>query len=214
MTIPDREEYAEAAALEIAKKLGLQEPVVLGKTVLHPSEGVYLELKARVPFKLDRNSLKLPEKPYLLEEDEIFEFFKKNPLRVVAGTVGNDEHSVGIREILDVKHGGIEKYGVKYTYLGTSVPPEKFIDAALETDAQVILISTIVTHNDIHVANLKKIHELAIEKGVRGRMMMIAGGTQITNELAVSAGMDAGFGRGTHGIHVASFLARTLRRKK
>ncbi len=214
MTIPDKEEYAEAAAIEIARRLGLEEPVVLGKTVLHPSEGVYLEVKARVPFKLDRNSLKLPEKPYLLEEEEIFEFFDKNPTRVVAGTVGNDEHSVGIREILDVKHGGIEKYGIKYTYLGTSVPPEKFIDAALETDARVILISTIVTHNDVHVANLKKIHELAIEKGVRDRLMLIAGGTQITNELAVSAGMDAGFGRGTHGIHVASFLVRKLRRNK
>jgi len=35
------------------------------------------------------------------------------------------------REILDIKHGGIEKFGFKYTYLGTSVSPEKFIDAAV-----------------------------------------------------------------------------------
>jgi D-ornithine 4,5-aminomutase subunit beta len=37
-----------------------------------------------------------------------------------------------MREILDIKHGGIEKYGISYTYLGTSVPIEKFIDAAIE----------------------------------------------------------------------------------
>ncbi len=213
MTIPDNEEYAEAAAIEIARRLNLEEPSVLSKTVLHPSEGVYIELKARVPFKLDRDTLQLPEKPHLVEEDEIFDFFEKNPLNVVAGTVGNDEHSVGIREILDVKHGGIEKYGVKYAYLGTSVQPEKFIDAAIETNARVILISTIVTHNDVHVANMKKIHELAIEKGVREGLLLIAGGTQITSDLAVSAGMDAGFGRGTQGIHVASYLVRTLGRR-
>ena len=47
-------------------------------------------------------------------------------MRVVAGTVGNDEHSVGLREIIDIKHGGIEKYGVEVHYLGTSVPPESW----------------------------------------------------------------------------------------
>ncbi len=94
-------------------------------------------------------------------------------MRVVAGTVGNDEHSVGIREILDIKHGGIEKFGFKYTYLGTSVPPEKFIDAAIETGAEAVLISTIITHNEVHVSNLTKISQLAIEKGVRDKLIFI-----------------------------------------
>ena len=31
---------------------------------------------------------------------------------VVCGTVGEDEHSVGLREIINIKHGGIEKWGV------------------------------------------------------------------------------------------------------
>ncbi|MDD5744089.1 MAG: cobalamin-dependent protein, partial [Mesotoga sp.] len=127
------------------------------------------------------------------------------------GTVGNDEHSVGIREILDIKHGGIEKFGFKYTYLGTSVHPEKFIDAAIETGADAILVSTIITHNDVHVDNMKKIAELSIEKGVRDRLILVSGGTQITNELAVECGMDAGFGRGTKGINVASFLVKKKR---
>jgi D-ornithine 4,5-aminomutase subunit beta len=122
--------------------------------------------------------------------------------------VGNDEHSVGLREILDIKHSGIEKFGIKYTYLGTSVPPEKFIDAAIEIGADAILVSTIITHNEVHVENMKKIHQLAIEKGIRDKIMIIAGGTQINNELAVNCGMDAGFGRGTKGVHVATFLVK------
>lgn len=211
MTIPDDPDHSEAAALEIAKRMGFTDTSVISKTVLHPVEGTYLELKARVPFKIERDSLRLPEKPDLLSEEEITSFVKDHPMRVVAGTVGNDEHSVGIREILDIKHGGIEKFGFKYTYLGTSVSPEKFIDAAVETGAEAILVSTIITHNEVHVSNMKKIAQLAVEKGVRDKVIIISGGTQITNDLAVACGMDAGFGRGTKGIHVASFLVKKKR---
>jgi D-ornithine 4,5-aminomutase subunit beta len=211
LTVPDDPDHAEAAALEIARRMGLLEATVISKTVLHPVEGTYLELKARVPFKIERENLELPKKPDLLEPEEINGYLKEVPMKVVAGTVGNDEHSVGIREILDIKHGGIEKFGFKYTYLGTSVHPEKFIDAAIETGADAILVSTIITHNDVHVDNMKKIAELSIEKGVRDRLILVSGGTQITNELAIECGMDAGFGRGTKGIHVASFLVKKKR---
>jgi len=211
MTIPDDPDHSEAAALEIAKRMGFTDASVISKTVLHPVEGTYLELKAKVPFKIERDSLRLLEKPDLLSEEEITSFVQEHPMRVVAGTVGNDEHSVGIREILDIKHGGIEKFGFKYTYLGTSVSPEKFIDAAVEIGAEAILVSTIITHNEVHVSNMTKIAQLAVEKGVRDKVIIISGGTQITNDLAVACGMDAGFGRGTKGIHVASFLVKKRR---
>lgn len=208
LTIPEDQDYAEAAAIAIAKKLGLEDPTVLNKTPLHPKEGTYIELKAKVPFDVDKKNLELPQKPDVLPEEDITKFVSKNSMHVVAGTVGNDEHSVGLREILDIKHSGIEKFGIKYTYLGTSVPPEKFIDAAIEIGADAILVSTIITHNEVHVENMKKIHQLAIEKGIRDKIMIIAGGTQINNELAVNCGMDAGFGRGTKGVHVATFLVK------
>ena len=144
-------------------------------------------------------------------KDDILDYVKKNPIRVVAGTAGNDEHSVGIREVLDIKHGGIEKYGVKYEYLGTSVPIEKFVDAAIETKSQVIMMSTIISHDDIHYKNMQKLHEYAIEKGVRDKLILIAGGTQVTPELALKYGMDQGFSRGTHGNDVASFIVKKHR---
>ena len=111
-----------------------------------------------------------------LPDDEILAYAKKHDLKVVAGTGGSDEHSVGMREILDIKHGGIEKYGFKYTYLGTSVPIEKFIDAAIETNSTCIMISLIISHDDIHYKNMQKLHEYAIEKGVRDKLILIAGG--------------------------------------
>jgi D-ornithine 4,5-aminomutase subunit beta len=52
--------------------------------------------------------------------------------------------------------------------------------------------------------------ELARRRGVREQLLLIAGGTQITDELARGCGMDAGFGRGTKGRDVASFIVRKL----
>ena len=213
MTIPEPEAYAQAAAIEICKKMGLEEIQVIGKSILHPSEGTYLELKAKVPFFVKKDELELPKKTEVMSDEELFEFFSKQKVKIVAGTIGNDEHNIGIREILDIKHGGIEKYGISYVYLGTSVPPEKIIDAAIEVGAQAVLASMIVTHNDVHIENMKKLHEIAVEKGVRDKLLLIVGGTQITNDLAVSNYMDAGFGRGTKGNHVATFLAKKLKEK-
>lgn len=129
-------------------------------------------------------------------------------MTIVAGTVGEDEHSVGLREIIDIKHGGIEKYGIEPHYLGTSVPVEKLVDAAIELDADAILASTIISHDDIHYKNMKKIHELCIEKGIRDKVILTAGGTQVSNEIAIKNGMDAGFGRGSNGDQVATFLVK------
>ncbi len=60
---------------------------------------------------------------------------------------------------------------------------------------------------------MKKINDLCIEKGIRDKVMIVCGGTQVTNEIAVDAGLDAGFGRGSHGIDVASFLVKRRREK-
>jgi len=199
---------AEAAALEVAKQMNLTSAEVIHKEVLHPSEGTRIQLKGTVSFDIDSSKLVLPKKEELLPEDDILAYVKKNELKVIAGTGGSDEHSVGMREILDIKHGGVEKYGIHYTYLGTSVPIEKFIDAAIETNAQVVMISLIISHDDIHYKNMQKLHDYAVEKGVREKLILLAGGTQVTPELAMKYGMDQGFSRGTKGIHVASFIVK------
>jgi D-ornithine 4,5-aminomutase subunit beta len=39
-------------------------------------------------------------------------------------------------------------------------------------------------------------------------VLIITGGTQVTPEIAVQSGVDAGFGKGSKGIHVATFLVK------
>jgi len=209
--LPEEERVAEFAAIEIGKKMGLEDVEVIHKEVMQKAEGTRIELKGRVPFTIDKKNLVIPPKPEIMSEDEIRKDIEEKPLKIVAGTVGEDEHSVGLREIIDIKHGGIEKYGIECHYLGTSVAVEKLVDAAIELNADAILASTIISHDDVHYKNMKKIHELCIEKGIRDRIMILTGGTQVSNELAVSNGVDAGFGRGTKGIHVATFLVKKRR---
>ncbi|NMB26651.1 MAG: LuxR family transcriptional regulator, partial [Tissierellia bacterium] len=212
--LPTEERIAEFAALEIGKRLGLEDVEVIHKEIMQKAEGTRIELKGRVAFTIDIDDLVIPPKPEVLTEDEIRKDIEENPMKVVAATVGEDEHSVGLREIIDIKHGGIEKYGIEIHYLGTSVPVEKLVDSAIEIDADAVLASTIISHDDIHYKNMKKIHELCIEKGIRDNIILAAGGTQVSNELAVENGMDAGFGRGSNGDQVATFLVKKRRELK
>ncbi|MDD3107549.1 MAG: OAM dimerization domain-containing protein, partial [Bacilli bacterium] len=213
ITVPVSLNYAKSAALYIGEKMNLMDVEVIHTEILHPSEATRVQIKGRIDFDIDLASLTLPKEPLVVSDDTITAFFKDHPVKIIAGTVGEDEHSVGLREIIDIKHGGIEKYGIQCEYLGTSVPIQKLVDAAIEINADAILLSTIISHDDIHYKNMRKIHEYAIEKGIRNRLIIIAGGTQVIPELAEKNGMDAGFGRGTKGSHVATFLMNTLKEK-
>ncbi len=212
--LPAPAAVAEYAGQQMAKRLGIQEPEVVHKRVMHPSEGTLLEIKGVVNIDVDPALLEIPVKEDVWSEDEIRSALKETPMRVVAATVGDDEHSVGMREIIDIKHGGLEKFGIDAHYLGTSVPIDKVVDAAIEIDAQAVLISTIITHADVHRLNMQRLHDLCVEKGVRNRLLLVGGGTQITNDMAKECQMDAGFGRGTKGIEVASFLVKNMKQRE
>jgi D-ornithine 4,5-aminomutase subunit beta len=211
MFLPAAEPVAEAAALEIGRAMNLLDCEVIHKRVMHPAEGTLIELKGRLDVAIDPATLTLPEPPDLLDDEEIRDFVHERNLRVVAATVGEDEHSVGMREIIDIKHGGLEKWGFGVTYLGTSVPIDKVLDAAVEHAASAVLISTIITHGDVHREMMRKLADLAAEKGVREKILLVAGGTQVTDEIARDSGMDAGFGRRSKGLDVASFIVREMR---
>lgn len=214
MMVPANVRTAEATGLQIADKMGLDSPEVISKEIMHPSEGTRIEVKGKLTFDVDPDTLVLPPPPHHLPDAVLFEEFKDHHMRVVCGTVGDDEHSVGLREIINIKHGGIEKWGIEVQYLGTSVPVEKLVDAAVELDADAILASTIISHDNIHYKNMKRINELAIEKGIREKVIIAAGGTQVSPEDARATGIDEGFGRDSHGIDVATFLCEEAMRRR
>ena len=211
---PAEKKVARAAALEAARRMNLEDPEVISLEVMHPVDGTRVEVKGKVPFSIPLDSLVIPPEPEVMGDDEIRAAIKECPIKVVCGTVGEDEHSVGLREIIDIKHGGIEGYGIQVHYLGTSVPPDKLVSAAIEVGANAILASTIISHDNIHYKNIALIDRIAREMGVRSRLVFLAGGTQVTPELAREAGADEGFGRGAKGVHVATALIKMRKARK
>ncbi len=212
--LPTDERTAEFAAIEFAKKMNLEDPEVIHSEVLHPVEGVRVQVKGKIPFEVNLDDLEIPPLPDVLSHEEIDAAINEKSLLLVAATVGEDEHSVGLREVIDIKHGGIEKYGIDVEYLGTSCPVEKLVDAAIELNADGILASTIISHDDIHYKNMKRIHEYAVEKGVRDKLIICAGGTQVTPEIAVENGMDQGFSKSDRGQVVASYYVKERERRE
>ncbi len=212
--VPTEERLAEAAALEMARHMGLQNPEVMHRRVMHPAEGTLFEIKGIFDMPMRTDLLTLEEREARLSEEEIEAWVRPRHIHIVAATVGEDEHSVGLHEILDIKHGGIEKYGFHCHDLGTSEPIEELLDMAEKFDAKAVLISTIVTHSDVHKKLMTRLHQLAVERGLRDKLLLVAGGGQVSDELARQLGLDAGYGRETHGWDVASFLVRALREKE
>lgn len=209
--VPDSPRVAEQAALEMAKHMSLKDPVVISRRVMHPAEGSVFEIKGILDVAIKKDDLPRYAGVKPLSEEEIEAWVRPRDIHIVAATVGEDEHSVGLHEILDIKHGGIEKYGFHCHDLGTSVSIERMVDIAENLNARAILISTIVTHADVHKQHMRQLDELMKARGLREQLVLVAGGTQVTDKLARECGMDAGFGHGTTGRDVASFLMQTLR---
>ncbi|MBI9100236.1 MAG: cobalamin-dependent protein, partial [Spirochaetaceae bacterium] len=208
MFLPTDERTASFAAIEVGKKMGLEEVEVIHTEVMQAAEGTRVEIKGKFQHTIDLDTLVVPPAPEIMTFEEICAAIKARPMKIVAATVGEDEHSVGLREVIDIKHGGIEKFGIEVHYLGTSCPIEKLVDAAIELNADAILASTIISHDDVHYKNMKKIHDYCIEKGVREKLMVCAGGTQVSPEIAKNYGVDQAFGRGSNGTQVATFLVK------
>lgn len=140
-------------------------------------------------------------------------------LNVVGAAIESDAHTVGIDAIMNMKgfagNYGLERYPeMDALNMGSQIPCAQLLKTALERDADVILVSQIVTQKDIHVQNLTQLIELLEAEGVRERFVLIVGGPRISNAFAKELGYDAGFGPRTTPLEVASFMSQEVVRRQ
>jgi beta-lysine 5,6-aminomutase beta subunit len=209
---------ARRAALELAAKIGFEEPEVVHYEEL--TEGyTYFVMYGRCAVTVDFASMQ--DEGFDIEymsEDEIERFAAEHLGRkivVVGASTGSDTHSVGIDAMLNLKgyhgHHGLEGYGSFETYnLGSQVPNSVLLAKAIEVDADAILVSQTVTQQNLHVHNLTELVEMVEAEGRRGDMILACGGPRVSNELAKELGFDAGFSKGTYPHHLATFIVREL----
>ena len=87
---------------------------------------------------------------------------------VVLGTIGYDSHVVGIW----VLRHALRDAGINVAYLGALAAPEEFIDAAKETNADAIWVSSLYGMARIDCTGMR---EKCVEAGMEGLLMYIGG---------------------------------------
>lgn len=214
-----------AEAIEAAKQL-LQQMGFQSVSVVHLAdlgEGfTFIVAYAKCPINIDFTAIHVPQvSTEHLDFAATNDFIEKHigrPLVVVGACTGDDAHTVGLDAIMNMKgyagNPGLERYPqLRVHNLGSQVQNEELVAKARELEADVILVSQVVTQKDVHVLNLTQLVEILEAEGLRERVLLICGGPRISHELALELGFDAGFGAGTLPPQVASYIAQEMAKR-
>ncbi len=92
--------------------------------------------------------------------------------RVVIGTAEGDLHSLGKRIVM----GCLKALMIETHDLGVNVTPERFVEAAMTREAQVIGISAMMAHTARGENGCQKVRQLLRDRGLENRIKIIVGG--------------------------------------
>jgi len=117
--------------------------------------------------------------------------------KLVIGVIGADVHAVGNK----ILYHAFTEAGFDVTNLGVMVSQDEYIDAAIETDADAIIVSSLYGHGELDCQGLRdKCHERGI-----GDILMYVGGNIVVGKQPFedvekrfkAMGFDRVFGPGT-----------------
>ena len=213
---------AREAAMQLAQKMGLDEVKIA--TMESATKGfAFFVIYGKLKHTVDYSSIKVVkvEAPKRSREeiDAVIkqEFGRK--LVVLGACTGYDAHTVGIDAIINMKgfsgDYGLERYeGFDARNLGAQVLNDDLLKLAVQTGADAILVSKIVTQHNIHIKDMKDLMEKAEKLGIRDKLLFVAGGPRVTHQIALECGFDAGFGVGSKPSEVASYIVDELIKRK
>ena len=103
--------------------------------------------------------------------------------KVVIGTVKGDLHDIGKNLVRMMMEGK----GLEVIDLGIDVPSEKFINAAIENEAQIIACSALLTTT---MSEMKNVVEAAKKAGIRDKVAIMIGGAPVNENFCKNIGAD------------------------
>jgi methylaspartate mutase sigma subunit len=135
-------------------------------------------------------------------------------LVIVTGVIGSDTHIVGNR-ILSM---ALERAGYKVVALGALTPATEFIKAAIETNADAILVSSLYGQGELDCRGFR---DLCIEAGLDAILLYVGGnlvvGKQAWSDVEkrfLEMGFDRAASPGTRIETVLAWLAEDLAQRK
>ncbi|MBD9354666.1 cobalamin B12-binding domain-containing protein [Methylomonas albis] len=124
--------------------------------------------------------------------EKMLEKFSKPPEmigRVVIGAAHGDLHSLGKR----IVSGCLKSLMVDVIDLGTNVSADKFVDAAISENAQVIAVSAMMVHTATSEKGSLGVRTLLQQRGLEQQIKLVVGGApyRFDPELYTKVGADA-----------------------
>lgn len=101
----------------------------------------------------------------------------------VIGTVKGDLHDIG-KNLVKMM---LEGRGLNVIDLGVDVEPERFVQAAIDNEADIICCSALLTTT---MGEMKHVVEAAAAKGIRDKVKIMIGGAPVTDDFCQSIGAD------------------------
>jgi len=221
LPIPYGDEASEAAK-QLVSKMGFDEPAVVYSKDLGIGY-TYFIMYGKCTHTVDYTTIEVPKVDIeFMDRHQVEDYINENIKRdvvLVGACTGTDAHTVGIDAIMNMKgfdgHYGLERYkGIEAINMGSQVLNEELIAKAIETKADAILVSQVVTQKDVHIANLTQLIEMLEAEGLRDKLIVVCGGPRMSHELAQELGYDAGFGTGSFANHVATFVVKQIVERK
>jgi beta-lysine 5,6-aminomutase beta subunit len=223
-TLPvPHDKRAEGAALQLAKKMGLEPALLVHSKAMGPDFTFFIVYGA-VGHLVDLDAVEVVEREYpLLPSKDVNVAIKKllrRKLVVVGACIGTDAHTVGIDAILNIKgfagEKGLEYYReVEVVNLGAQVLVPDLVARAREERADAVLVSQVVTQRDAHIHNTTQMSAAFREAYPAGQVpILVAGGPRFEEGSAGKLGVDRIFGRGTTPGEVASYLVHEITQRK
>lgn len=103
--------------------------------------------------------------------------------KVILGTVAGDLHDIGKNLVRMMMEGK----GLEVIDLGVDVPAQKFIDMAIQEDAQIIACSALLTTTMGEIENVVKV---AVDAGIRDKVTIMIGGAPVTQSFCEKISAD------------------------
>jgi 5-methyltetrahydrofolate--homocysteine methyltransferase len=107
-----------------------------------------------------------------------------SPGKIVIGTVKGDLHDLG-KNLVSIMLKGA---GFEVIDLGKDVSPQKFIETAIDKNADLIGMSALLTTT---MPVMQEVVDLLNQKNLNGKIRTIIGGAPVTKEYADKIGADA-----------------------
>jgi methylmalonyl-CoA mutase cobalamin-binding domain/chain len=103
--------------------------------------------------------------------------------KVILGTVKGDLHDIGKNLVRMMMEGK----GLEVIDLGVDVPAEKFVEAAIENNADIIACSALLTTT---MTEMKNIVEKVKASSIGDKVKIMIGGAPVTDNFRASIGAD------------------------